>query len=1120
MTLSAQLNADGLIQPFLSGLAGQTSSVGELHVSIDVSVATDASAHAESAQPTGFGPVIAQIVERMRPLLARLPIAGDVLGPVSAALDTFESLATGQLLTDLSGAFTAIQAEVEGTGEGLPALVLRVLDVLSGNPATAGIGELAKLLFRTVGAPSLPGPVAKVRDVVAALDGISRVLGGEMSLETVLAEGDRLTTLVARQLDRDDIARLIAAADAGLGSDGSLAAFVRGLDPDQPADVAAALAAIKHARASVDRLVEGLATGMGLGEATLLYLDVETMQREVDRGLALIRDTDLAPAKRLIAEAMAWLQPFLARIDLDAIPELTLEVLLTQIEGAIGNVAAGISSIDTAGAVRPVADVLARIADVARTVADALDAVVQEVRQAIGTIRDVVAALPIDAVADAIRTVLAPISAALDFLDGAIGAIGDTIGDVANDAIIALRAIEGAVDKLIEDVDLFFGAAKKFIDDLHIDQVLGEVADKIRAFADLIGRAQLKPSFDTAVGAIGTAADVVSALPFDLLPESMKADVDAAVKPIKDVDIAAFETQVEAILQITPDGKLALRDDLTDGIQALQAKYDAVIQVVRDNHPRKYVQQLDIELAKLAAKLRDVEPGLTLAPLTDAIDQIKAAVAGFDLVAALAPVQAVFQQIFDAIDQYNPAQLLQPVEQRLDQLRTQFVDTLKIDRWVTTLTGLRDQGLARIDAFDPARHTDRIATLLDGAHRALADLPAGSILGPLGHVVCMLLSATQLRLHPDSFAPVVGWLRGGSASAALDAHTQAIGDAVAATHASVTTLELGPIGTRLGAAATDLRAAIATHPADSALRAQLELAMIGFDPQASFLALIANRARYVALLARAAAAAEGLRRTGFSLAREGIDRLRDAFAPGHVFTDLGRTALGKLGIHDLDRGLRGVVDDILAAATPARLAGLGSPIIVAIRERLRALVDAVLAPVIDGAHQVERAVATIDLTPIVEAIQGVVDEAKHQLEQLSPMTLLAAPIASFVGLQAQLAAFDPLGPLLDAFDELKATIRRLVGDPPEVTADRVEGKLTAERLLQVPLAIADEILDAFAALDLETLLTPVLDALDGLAHEVDDGLDRTVTAFKHLQDALPSGGGGSSVTVSASVGGN
>jgi hypothetical protein len=959
-----------------------------------------------------------------------------------------------------------------------------------------------------------------VRDAVAALDGVSRVLGGEMNLETVLAEGERLTTLAARQLDQNEVARLVAVADAAAGTDGSLAAFVRGLNPEQPADIAAAAAAIKHARTAIERLVDGVAAGLGLGEATLLYLDVDTMQREVDGALALIRDADLLPAKRVVADGMAWLRPLLAKIDLDAIPELTLEALLTQLEAAIGEVASGISAIDTAGAVRPLAEVLAKIADVTRAVADALESVVQQVRNAMESIRAVIAALPFEAIADAIRRILEPIQAALDFLKNVVGAVGDTIEDTANAAVGALRGIEQALDQFLAQIEGFFGEAKRFIDELHIDQVLGQVADNIRAFADLIGRARLQPYFDTAVDAIGTTADVVSALPFDLMPDSMKADVDAAVKPVKDVDIEAFEIQVETILQITPDGKFALRDEITTGLASVQEKYDAVIQTIRDHHPRQYLHDLDLKLSELAGQIRDIEPGLTLAPLRDAIDQIKSALTGFDLTAQLEPVQAVFGQILDAIDQYNPAQLLRPVEERLDQLRSQFVETLKIDRWVSTLTGLRDQGLTRIDALDPSRYTQQIAQLLDGARGALAGLPEGSILGPLGHIVCMLLSATQLRLHPDSFTAVVRWLSGAPASAALDARTQSIGDAIAATRSSVSGLDLDAIGARLGAATAELRAAIAAHPQGSELRAELELGLSGFDPQASFVALFLNRSRYLALLEQAKNAAEGLRRSGFSLATEGIARLREVFEPTRVFSDMGRTVLSKVGIRDLDRGLRGVVDDVLAVATPARLAGLGTPIVTAIRERLRALVDAVLAPVIDGARQIERAVATIDLTPIVDAIQGVVDQTKQQIEQLSPLTLLAEPIAAFEGLQDEIAAFDPFGALIELLDELKATIRRLVGDPPDVTTNRIEGKLSAERLLAVPLAIVDDILDAFAALDLNALLAPILDQLDVLAHDVDDGLDRTVTAFKRLQDALPAGGGGSSgsVSISASVG--
>ena len=62
--------------------------------------------------------------------------------------------------------------------------------------------------------------------------------------------------------------------------------------------------------------------------------------------------------------------------------------------------------------------------------------------------------------------------------------------------------------------------------------------------ADLLKQADMQPYFDNAVGAIHTTTNVVSAVAFNLLPASMKADVDAVVKPVK---ATAWTTSVPTI---------------------------------------------------------------------------------------------------------------------------------------------------------------------------------------------------------------------------------------------------------------------------------------------------------------------------------------------------------------------------------------------------------------------------------------------------------------------------------------------------------------------------------------------------------------------------------------------
>jgi hypothetical protein len=1084
--------------------------IGSLSVDVDTGTLDEATRHADNADLSNLGPQVTAIVERLEPLLARLPIAGDAITPITGALATFERLFTGNLGGDVTGMIGSIEAELRGDGDGFPALLLRIIDLLRTNPTAEAVGELVNGILRLAGAPRMQsGVTAPARDVIAALDGALRVTGGLMACETDLAEAERVTTLAAQQLDRDALDRLIARADAAFGGE-ALANFVRDLDVDDPAAVEAALAAVAHARRALGLLIDALATGLGLGEATLIYVDLPSVETRIARSLQFIRGGDLAPTRRLVASAMDALRPYLGVIDPDVIPELTIDALLDQIEALVATAAGGIESIDTAGAIKPVADILAKVADVTRTIADALEGVVDTVRSALGEVRGVIAALPFDDIADAIRTALEPISTALDFLRGVVDTISGTIEDTATEAKRVLGLIEKTVDDLQADIDEFFGKAKEFIDGLHLDQIMGQVQDNIRGLAELIGRAHMKPYFDTAVEVIGTTADVVGAIPFSLLPDSMEAEVDNALKPIRDVDADGFKEQIKSVLQITPEGKFALRDEIEDGLHDLQEKYLEVLQVIKDNHPRKYLAQLDDKLAGLADDVRNLSPQLSLQPLADAIDKVRDAVTEFDLSAQLEPVRAVFRRIDEIIDQYNPAALLRPIEERLDQARAQLVDTLKLDQWGPTITGLRDQALGKLDAIDPIHQTARLTELLQKGRRALAELPGGSPLDPLGNLVCMALMGSDLKLSPDSFATVRPWLTGAAtASSELVARAGRIAAAIDAMTASVNGLDVGALGTRMSAAARAVRNVIASdkYPEGSPLRLRFEVASSGMEPEAAFASLIANQTRYRQVLAGSAAAVETLRRTGFSTADDGVTGLRNAFAPVRPVTDLGRRILGRIGLRDLDRGFRGIAEDVFDQIEPARVAGLLTPIITAVRDRLRLLIDALLVPILDSIGQLERSVAAIDLTPIVDAIQGLVDETKAQIAQLSPDVLLAGPLGSFTALQDTLRDFDPLGVVIHLLEAIRDTVARLLD------------KLHAERILRVPLQIVDDLLHVMEQLDFDNLLAPVFDALDGLAGEVSTGLDDTVSSFKRLQQSLPSGGGGgASASLTGSIG--
>ena len=62
-------------------------------------------------------------------------------------------------------------------------------------------------------------------------------------------------------------------------------------------------------------------------------------------------------------------------------------------------------------------------------------------------------------------------------------------------------------------------------------------------------------------------------------------------------------------------------------------------------------------------------------------------------------------------------------------------------------------------------------------------------------------------------------------------------------------------------------------------------------------------------------------------------------------------------------------------------------------------------------------------------------------------------------------------------------------------------------LLGPALDLYDEVIGVIEALNVATILQPVLDALDGLKGQLDTGMDQVIDALAHLKEACESDGG-------------
>lgn len=1103
--ITIRLDASTLVGVLVSNLAGSSGALGAIATPNTGSATGNITNTAAGFNAASLGPAISALVVQAGSGLGAIVPQTNLLGGIGNALTLIEKATHGNLRAEIEALITQLTRELEGSREGGTFAVLMRLSQLLANSAQGGL--LATLAQTVLGAAGVntPPAVGRLSSLLPAVDALVRAVGGLMMLETVLSESQRLTGVMAQRLDAGAVQRQVEQLMALLTP--ALAARIVASAVDDEAELDALVNAVRVAADQLGRFQQELGAGMGLGEATLAYLNVGQVQAEVASAAALLRNIDLSPLERQLQQALGGLAPFMA-FDFASAPAQSLNGLLTQAETEIANFAGKINDWNPAELVAPlqagIRQLTAPLADLSRLIEQAMVGI----RAALDAVKRVIVDLPVQGLVSAVNTLLAPITQALQLITQLVADVAAALGAAATAAVEALGEVEGLVDGFKAEVQALFADARQFVAGLNLDAVAGTLADRIGEFTQAVAQAELKPYFDTAVQAIDAAAGVVEAVPFGLLPESMKADVDAAVAPIKAVDLAAFETQVEGFVGIGPDGRFTPREDLVAAIAQIQHKFDELIAALHEHDPEQYLAQLDAKLSDLATQIRAIAPAVTLQPVQDVINGIKAQVAAFDLAAQLAPLQAVFDDAIAAMQAYSPAQLIAPLQARVLAARQQVTQTLLLDQWAGALDTIHERAASVLSQIDPAQLETKLTELLSQARDLSVSLPDVNMQW-LGSIVAAWHRGSGARIHPAAFTVVQGWIDLRAGAAALAARSSAIADAVARTHAAVSGINVAALAGELLARTQAIRTALlslqATLPGDSRHRPALAALTLRLDVQVSMGQLVANRDRYLATLTSALTLGETLRRTGLSEVDNVVTQLHQTFAPLNTLLGSLRALLRAAGVPAVDAGVPQMLRGLFQVAPPARLAALSAPLFVALRTRVLALIDAVIVPLQAAITQLQTLINAFDLAPLQTAVNEVFQGAVAELQALSPSTLLAAPLASVNSLKAEVAAFNPLQPVLTVLDALRDT------------AARVLGKLSAQQLLADPLAIYREIVDALDALNVQALMTPVLDLLDSIAHDVDAGLDNTVTAFQRLQDALPSGGGGSSVTVDVSL---
>ena len=497
--LTGKLDAKSLVDGLIADVAGPLAQLTGIEVPANaeqLGQVSDLGGGLDTGSITGS---ITGIAGAVLPQLESLPGAGDVIRPITGALEIVENVTSGDLVPNITALVERLIGELEGEGDGsFVARMIRVSEILAEAPE----GQLlASLLSSLVGDASVK-PLAAIRSVgelAPAVNGAISAVAGLMTLESVLSESERLMGIVAGQLDGDELKQQLDALVACFAPEGDplatpLVELATRVIASDEAAVRELIIQISICAGQLESVERRFAESMGFGEATLEYLGVDAVQSEVTAAATMVRDAALGPLENLLASAYEKLRPFV-ELDLEAAPNHVLDDLLTTVEGTLSQYVAEIENFDSAAVVSPLTDGLGQVTGIFDKVAETLTSVTVAVTSALEQVKNVLAQLPFDEIATAIQTALGPITTVLDGISDLIDTIEAALDTAAGTATTAIETVEGFIDDFIEQVDGLFDQAHEFVVDLNLEGIIGEIGDNIKAFADLIAKADMKPYF-------------------------------------------------------------------------------------------------------------------------------------------------------------------------------------------------------------------------------------------------------------------------------------------------------------------------------------------------------------------------------------------------------------------------------------------------------------------------------------------------------------------------------------------------------------------------------------------------------------------------------------------------
>lgn len=1040
-------------------------------------------------------------VAGLEQIAARVPTdPAELTGAVGAGLGqlTGDLTRVGGLLKTLAGAADALQP-VLSRFDAVQAVAGRFQAVTEGLPAGALDLDLAKVpdqlryLSRLFGMFPEVASISPIRELKPQIDRLASWVTLDSAALTLQFQGEiqSLAEALPARLDRASQSGL----DALAALETPLAAFHRSrwFDPcaallaaseavalDDPAGLDALIAALDAGLPGLEAAAGELGTAAEAARAALARFS--PTQRVQDHINALLAITGAVGANRpeLLAGLFGSIRNAINGFDLESIRRGS-ERIAAQLDEQLEKLGLGEFP-------QTVTELQARIVATLEQVDGAVLEVATRLSALTNDLRGLIQGLDLAALVEQVRQALTQVNTAVTALGEQVAAVQVQIQQFIQELEAQVQTLDPAVVQ--EGVRQLLAQIRGVFEDPAIQEILQQARAGVEEIAVQLEAASLTPVFDRAIAELDDLKAKLAEIDVSSMDELLREALKEALKIIRDVD---FASQVTEALK---EEFRSLLSGSTGLLQPIEEKRKEITALVEGFEPGKVVAgRLAAPFEAAVAELNRIQPSRLLTPLQEVREAAAAGLEPLRPAALLQPLSAAHAQLVAALRALSPAELLAPLNAELQSL-TGFLDQLGLEALVGKVTDAVGKLNTLLGGWVPGGVLPQAGavagftgvrlegTLLQGAETAVDGFLDGitgaipdveiAVLAPA--VEALRAAVSRIEAHVDSPAVV----------ARFETVAQSLRDqAVKAGTAELIRRWLaqksrfgGPapvpeVADRLTAVRGRLERlsplALLSSPADAAAKigADLEAAGAQLSVLGPALArrLGEDRARLRALLPDPVTA-EGFRR----LLREGLEEQL-----GRPLRELIRLLAARL--KEFDAILKIFQQMLGKLAAP-----LGA--VQAVPETLTAVGAALVAA--------QERITGFNLSFIEDELQDVLEAVAAQLEALDPAALLPELEEIFQSTGQVLERLYPAAAVeaLDAAYRETILVKIAALHPQKTIAEPLDAEYRSLLELQEGLDVGR----VFQALEAK---------MKTLEAELDQGLDRSATAFNGLLAALP-----------------